>query len=52
MERPSSNRFYGCSVNFATPLEKTHVVASLSSPITNNTQDPGANKHKNYRIVS
>ena len=27
------------------PLEKAHVVASSSSPITNNIQDPGAYKH-------
>jgi hypothetical protein len=40
MGRSSSNRFYGCSVNFATPLEKAHAVASLPSPNTNNIQDP------------
>jgi hypothetical protein len=34
------------------PLEKAHVVASSSSPITNNIQDHGAYKHKNSRIVS
>ena len=34
------------------PLEKAHVVASLSVPITNNIQDRGAYKHKNSRIVS
>jgi hypothetical protein len=28
------------------PLEKAHVVASSSSPITNNIQDHGAYKHK------
>jgi hypothetical protein len=28
------------------PLEKAHVVASSSSPITNNIQDCGAYKHK------
>jgi hypothetical protein len=37
-------RFYGCSVNFATPLplENAHVVASSSAPFTNNIQDHGA----------
>ena len=34
------------------PLEKAHAVASLSAPLTNNTQDRGAYKHKNSRIVS
>ena len=34
------------------PLEKAHVVVSLSSLITNNIQDRGAYKCKNSRIVS
>ena len=33
------------------PLEKTHVVASSFSPITNNIQNRGAYKYKNSRIV-
>ena len=33
-------------------LEKTHVVASSSAPITNNIEDGGAYKHTHSRIVS
>ena len=34
------------------PLEKAHIVASSSAPLTNNKQDRGAYKHKNSQIVS
>jgi hypothetical protein len=39
MEQSSTNGVYGCFVNFATSLEKAHVVASSSAPLTNNIQD-------------
>jgi hypothetical protein len=45
MGQSSTNSVYGCSVNFATSLEKAHVVAS-SSAFTNNIQDSGAYKPK------
>jgi hypothetical protein len=38
-EQSSTNDVYGCSVNFTTSLEKAHVVASSSAPLTNNIQD-------------
>jgi hypothetical protein len=47
MGQSSANGFYGCSVNFATPPWKAHVVASSSAPLTSNIQDGGAHKHKN-----
>jgi hypothetical protein len=52
MGQSSTNGVYGCSVNFATHLEKADVVASSSAPFTNNIQDHGAYKCKNSRIVS
>jgi hypothetical protein len=46
MEQSTTNGVYGCSVNFATSLEKAHVVASSSAPFTNNIQDSDEYKHK------
>jgi hypothetical protein len=39
MGQSFTNGEYGCSVNFATSLEKAHVVASSYAPFTNNIQD-------------
>ena len=39
MGQSFTNGVYGCSVKYAISLEKTHVVASSSAPLTNNIQD-------------
>jgi hypothetical protein len=46
MGQSTTNGVYGCSVNFATSLEKAHVVASSSAPLTKNIKDSDENKHK------
>ena len=43
---PPITAFMAVPLTSQHPLEKAHVVASSSSPITNNIQDHGAYKHK------
>ena len=51
-DSPSQTASTAVPLTLQHPLEKAHVVASLSVPLTNNIQDRGAYKHKNSRIVS
>jgi hypothetical protein len=46
MGQSSTNGEYRCFAKYPISLEKGHVVASSSSPITNNIQDSDEYKHK------
>ena len=52
MGQSSATFCYAVELTSQHPLEKAHVLASLSAPFTNNIPDRGAYKHNNSRIVS